>query len=143
MLRSVAAVFAGFVVLNAVAWLGGDLLAALFHLKTTTGPLPAAWPLANLVVRLLGAFLAGLAAAHIATGHRLAHAGALAGLMLLLALITLTAPLPEGQALPRWYLPALAIAAPLAALAGGIVRTRARAREATLPETPAGPRPVA
>ena len=124
MIRSVAAVFAAFIVLNAVVMLGTFATAPLAAGATGAAALPPAYLAAILVVGALAAMLAGFVAAHIATMHRQWHAVLLALVMLVLAVVMILSPPPEAGAQPKWYLPTLAVLGPLAAVLGGWLRAR-------------------
>ncbi len=124
MIRSVAAVFAAFIVLNAVVMVGTFATAPLASGVTGAAALPPAYLAANLAVSALAAVLAGFVAAHIATTHRQWHAVLLALVMLVLAVVMILSPPPEAGAQPKWYLPTLAVLGPLAAVLGGWLRAR-------------------
>lgn len=130
MIRSVAAIFAAFIVLNAVVMLGTFAASPL-----ATGPggavrITQAYLAVNLLVSAAAALLAGFVAAHIASVHRLWHAVLLALLMLVLAIVMMLSPPPEAAAQPRWYMPTIAALGPLCAVIGGWLRARRERRAA-------------
>lgn len=121
LLRSAAAVVAGFGFLNTALWIGGGLIAAVLH-QLGMGRAAVA---AILVVSALAALMGGWITARIAGGAEMAHAAALAALM---AAITITVSLgerPEGQ--PGWYAPVVGLLGVAGILAGGWLRASAAA----------------
>jgi hypothetical protein len=129
-LRSAAAVVAGFGFLNTALWIGGGLIAAVFHAlgmgRAAVG--------AILVVSALAAIMGGWITARISGGAEMAHAAVLAAVM---AAITLTVSMgerPEGQ--PVWYAPVVGVLGVAGILAGGWLRASAASavRETREPE---------
>lgn len=129
MIRTVAAIFAAFIVLNTLVMLGGFATSLLAR-----GPAGefVATPLyfgADLTLRAVAALLAGATAAHVATSRRWLHAVLLAVLMLVLAIVTLASPPPDAAHSPAWYMPIVAGIGPLFAVLGGWLRGRSEGRE--------------
>ncbi len=124
MIRSVAAIFAAFVVLNAVVMLGTFAASPLATGAGGAMQITPAYLAVNLAVSVAAALLAGFVAAHLAPVHRLWHAVLLALLMLVMAIVMMLSPPPEAAVQPKWYMPALATIGPLFAMAGGWLRAR-------------------
>jgi hypothetical protein len=123
LLRSAVAIVAGFGFLNTALWIGGGLLAAVFH-ELGMGRAAVG---AILVVSALAAVMGGWITARLAGGAEMAHAAVLAAIM---GAITVTVSLgerPEGQ--PGWYAPVVGLLGVLGILAGGWLRAAAAATE--------------
>lgn len=129
-LRSVAAVLAGlgFMVSTVMA---GSLIAAMLFIPggiaaVQRGAVPAEVPplylAANLGVSFMGAVFGGWLAARIGTSAPLAHAGALAALTAVMAL--LSAQQPAGPQ-PGWYPAVIGAIGVAGVLAGGKLRAAA------------------
>jgi hypothetical protein len=121
LLRSAAAVVAGFGFLNTALWIGGGLIAAVFH-QLGMGRAAVA---AILVVSTLAAVMGGWITARISGGAEMAHAGALAALVGAITLTVSMGERPEGQ--PAWYAPVVGALGVAGILAGGWLRASAAA----------------
>ena len=131
MLRSVAAVIAGYLSMAALVMVG--IVAATAALVpgglatmrggATAGALSTGYLAANLVVSLLGAILGGWVAARIGQRAPFAHALVLAALAGCFALVTALRGAQPGQ--PAWYPWTLAAIAVTGILIGGWLRAGA------------------
>lgn len=96
--------------------------------------LPPAYLAANLAISLAAAVAGGWLAARLAATAPLAHAAALAGVVLVMSVGSMPAAHP-GQ--PAWYGWAIAVVGAAGALAGGWLRLRAATTRARAPRSPA------
>ena len=126
MLRSVAALFAGFVAMTAVVIIGAIVATALFipgglaSMRTPTAmTLTPSYLVANIVVSFFAALLGGWITAGVARHSHGIHAATLAAIVLVLGVVQATASV-EGQ--PRWYGSVIPLIGMMGVLAGGAVR---------------------
>jgi len=120
MTRTLLAVLGG--VLTTVVLVGLTTWAAAAALGIAPGRPTTAYLAANLALSAASAVAGGYAAAALASRARLAHAGALAVVLLALSIYAIAQPVEVGQ--PPWYPYALTALGPLGALAGGAIRAR-------------------
>ena len=124
MLRSIGAVLAGFFTMAVVVGLGTAAASKLLLSPPAAGkalqPTPT-YLAVNLALSGLAALLGGLTAARLSNQSPMGHAGALALLVLIMALITaFTAGGSPGESnQPGWYPFVLAILGPLGVIVGG------------------------
>jgi hypothetical protein len=124
MLRSAVAIVAGFGFLNTALWIGGGLLAAVFH-ELGMGRAAVG---AILVVSALAAVMGGWITARLAGGAEMTHAAVLAAIMGTITVLVSLGERPEGQ--PGWYAPVVGTLGVMGILAGGWLRaSAARAME--------------
>jgi hypothetical protein len=124
LLRSAVAIVAGFGFLNTALWIGGGLLAAVFH-ELGMGQAAVG---AILVVSALAAIMGGWITARLAGGAEMTHAAILAALMGTITVSVSLGERPEGQ--PGWYAPVVGALGVMGILAGGWLRaSAARAME--------------
>lgn len=134
MIRSVAAIFAAFVVLNALVMLGTFASAPLARGPAGEVVLTPLYLSVNLTLSAVAALMAGATAAHVADSRRWLHAVLFAVLMLVLAIVMILSPPPQAAAQPKWYTPTVAAIGPLFAVLGGWLRARRDAPGQVLPE---------
>ena len=121
--RSVLAVVAGYAAMAAVViafsvalkqvapnWMGSE------------GAPNSTYVVTNLIYSLSAAVLGGYVAASIGSRAPLAHACALAGIVFLLAIVSM---MQMGDKQPRWYQVALIIVGTAGTVIGGLLRARA------------------
>ena len=125
MLNSVVAVLAGYIVLAVIVMLGTALAvrAILRQLPSALrapapGYLTTAYLAANLAASALAAVAAGFVTAAIAGHARLSHGLALAGVMVVLSLLSMQ---QAGASEPRWYQLVLATVMPAIAVGGAFL----------------------
>lgn len=131
MLRSVAAVVAGFGFTASTVMIGTIIATALFIPGGLTaaagGTVPAALPgmylAANLAVSFLGAVLGGWLAARIAAFAPFAHAAALAALLAAMSIGSAMSAAETPQ--PRWYPIVIGAIGVAGVLLGGALRAAA------------------
>ena len=125
-LRSVAAVILGFVVLTLGSVLTGRLLLSLFGVEPEASP-GAAFIFTSLGVRLVVTVLAGLLTAWAAPRAPRLHAGVLAAILVFFSLASLAGLSMSGDPYgPAWYPIVMLVAGPVGVLAGGVLRPRRR-----------------
>jgi hypothetical protein len=131
LLRSVAAVAAGYGVMS-LAVIGGSILAASLFIPADlrtgvgVGPLtevPAAYLAANLVTGALGAVIGGWLTARIAAFAPFTHAAVLAAMVAALT-IAWEATMPRSS-VPGWYAIVIGVIGVAGVLAGGKLRAAA------------------
>lgn len=128
MLRSLAAVVAGYLTMALVVILGTVAATAAFvpgglaalRAGAAAGVVPAGYLAANLVVSLLAAMLGGWVAARVATRAPLAHAASLAIAVAVFGLVTALRPAAPGQ--PAWYPWTIVVLGTAGVLLGGWIR---------------------
>lgn len=125
MLRTIAAVLAGFATAAALVMISTAILVALM-LGDWSGPPTPAYMVANLVASALAALLGGWLAAFLGRRQPLHHGFYLAVVILLLSLLGGDGSASDLQ--PTWYVRTLMVVAPLSALLGGWLRARQVAR---------------
>jgi hypothetical protein len=130
-LRSIAAVMAGFGFMVATSTVGRILATALFvpgGLAGASAATPASFPVSYLAAELLmkafGSIVAGWLAARIAAVKPFAHAIALATVVAAVSIVTAVAANVEN-ALPRWYGPLIDVIYVGGVLLGGSLRAAA------------------
>jgi hypothetical protein len=125
-LRSIAAVVAGFGFMASTAMVGTILATALFMPgPPTSGAVPALYLAMKLGTTLIGAIFGGWIAARIALSAPMAHALALAALTAVLSVASAQQTAPSGQ--PVWYPILVGILGVAGILLGGKLRTAAAA----------------
>ncbi len=133
LLRSVASVIVGFIVVTLGSVIAGRALVSLFGVVPGE-PMAGGFVVASLLSRFAVAALAGLLTARAAPHRPFLHAGILAGLLAFLALVALAglrAAGAEGLEGPPWYPGAMTLVGPAGALLGGWLGTLRRVRRAT------------
>ena len=126
LLRSVAAVILGFVVLTLGSVLTGRLLLSLFGVEPGMEP-EVAFIFTSLGVRLAVTILAGFLAAWAAPRAPRLHAGVLAAILVFFSLASLAGLSASGDPYgPAWYPIAMLVIGPVGVLMGGSLRTRRR-----------------
>jgi hypothetical protein len=112
-------------ILAATAALVPGGLAAATQPAVRADPLPAAYLATNLLIGLLAAILGGWLATRLAPAAPHKHVLALAGLVVLMALVTARTQGPDASAQPPWYPWATAAIGLAGVLLGGHLHTRA------------------
>lgn len=121
--RSVLAVVAGYASMAAVVIaLSVILKKAAPKWVGSAGSPNAMYVVTNLIYSLAAAVLGGYIAAAIGSRAPLAHACALAGIVFLLAIVSMV---QMGDKQPRWYQVALIIVGTAGTIVGGLLRARA------------------
>jgi peptidoglycan/LPS O-acetylase OafA/YrhL len=110
MLKSVAAIAAGYIAMVVVVMIGtaaataafvpGGLAAAMSE-TPAPGPLPTAYLAANLLVSFAGAVLAGWIVSRLSPASPATHVLVLAGIMLIMTVVSAATGAAPGQ--PTWY----------------------------------------
>lgn len=121
MLRSVLAVAAGYLLLMAVTLAFSSAAGFVFTLALR-GRGDALLAVVHLACAGLGGVAGGLATARIAGRAPVAHAAALAALLLTVAVVSVARPAPGIEPPPAWYLLTTGVVAGAGALLGGRVR---------------------
>lgn len=118
MVHSIAAVAAGFVLMAAVVMLAELLIGRVLTSRgRPAGGKPGPDYMAmNLAAAVVAALAGGAAVARLAPSAPLAHAVALALLVLVMGIVSAAL---AGGSQPRWYQAVLAFAMPLVVIAGG------------------------
>ena len=125
-LRSVAAVILGFVVLTLGSVLTGRLLLALFGVEPEMAP-GGAFIFTSLGVRLAVTVLAGFLAALSAPRAPRLHAGVLAAILVFFSLASLAGLSASGDPYgPAWYPISMLVIGPAGVFLGGALRPRRR-----------------
>jgi hypothetical protein len=120
MLRSLAAVFAGFLAIVILVLGSAPVTARLLSTETTPRP-TSAYLAVNLVSGFLCAGAGGWLAGHIAAAHPQWHAAALAALVLGLGVMTAAQGGAARAGQPSWYVWTLPFVGAAGALLGGWV----------------------
>lgn len=124
MLRSIVAVFAGFVVAALLVVVSTWIVAPALGLAgAEPGP---GYLLFNLVTSALAGVLGGYVAARVAPHTHWGHVGTLAVILLLLSMPGILQPPAPGQ--PTWYPVLLAMLGPATVLLGGVLAIRSTQR---------------
>ena len=121
MFRSIFAVLAGYVAMSLAVMAGSAVLSAVFHDNSRTAEtrdVPTLSMILELIWALPSAILGGFVTAHLARRARAAHAVALAGLVLVLAIGF--ALIDMGDPIPIWF----RVLLPVVAVAGVLVGSR-------------------
>lgn len=127
MLRSIIAVLVGYLALALIVGLG--VTAAAIATLGTAAPSPAiqltpTYLAANLAVSFLGAVVGGFVAARLARTSQFMHAAFLAGILVILGLITALTGGQTALGQPLWYGWTIPLVGGLGALLGGWLHTR-------------------
>lgn len=119
MVSSILAVLAGFAFMVVLVMLTTPLLAKLFLEGGMRGTPTAPYLVANLTMAAVAALGGGYLTARLAKHDPLLHGAALAGLMLVMSLLSMRQSTSAGQ--PRWYALTLATLMPVLTLCGAYV----------------------
>ncbi len=127
LLRSIAAVVAGFGFMASTVMVGTMLATARFVSSDAAAPdpLPVVYLAANLATNLLGAVFGGWLAARIGASAPFGHAVALAAITAVLSIGAVVQAPAAGQ--PAWYAAVVGIIGVAGVLAGGRLRAAAAA----------------
>jgi vacuolar-type H+-ATPase subunit I/STV1 len=124
MLRSIGAILAAYVTTVILTLITIPLVGAIF--PASLNPQNTGWVLANVGYGALFALIAGYVCAYIAQKAEMRHVLILAGIMLVLSIMTFIASLPylEETGQPAWYYPLLMLTGTPATILGGYLRLR-------------------
>ena len=117
--RSIGAVVVGYLVMAILVIVTTQAVTALF--PAWCSPQNITYVLFNLAYSLVFALVGGYATAFVAGRAEVRHAAVLAGLAVVLAILTLVA---EYGKQPLWYQVALLVVMPVAMVGGGYCRSR-------------------
>ena len=132
MLRSIGAVVAGYISMAAIVIIGTAAASAVLvpggiaSMRTgPTGPVPGSFLAMNLLVSLAGAMVGGWLAVRLAPTSELNSAYLLAGVTVLMAIVTAAVNGGAARGEPTWYPVMIGILAVAGVLAGGWLQSRA------------------
>ncbi|MES2124970.1 MAG: hypothetical protein V4503_09835 [Gemmatimonadota bacterium] len=123
MVSSILAVLAGFAFMVVLVMVTTPLLAKLFLEGGMRGSLTTSYLAGNLTMAGVAALGGGCLTARLAHQEPLLHGIALAGLMLVMSLLSMRQSTSAGQ--PRWYALTLATVMPVLTLGGAYFCSRA------------------
>lgn len=118
--RSIVAVIGGYFVMSMVGFFLTTAIFKLFFAAPSPGAIPLSFLLVNMGCSLLAALLGGYLAAFGAGRAPIVHAMVLAGIVLLLSVISIAL---NPNIVPKWYSITMSSLTPAIVIAGGFLRS--------------------